>query len=263
MVKYKSKNNAPAGVKKDAVLIAKNVTKVYGDVVKVEVLHGVDARIERGSFTAIIGPSGSGKSTFLNLISFLDKPTKGDIVINGTQLSALSSDQIANFRNREMGFVFQFHYLLPEFTALENILMPVWVKSGGASKADRERALSIMKRIGIDQISHKYPGQLSGGQQQRVSIARSLINNPKILFADEPTGNLDHETGESVLSLMKEIVREKGATLIMVTHDRDIAMKADYIIELVDGKFCRQFDLANVTEKELREKLVERACRME
>ncbi len=247
----------------DFILTAGGVTKVYGDTVKTQVLHGVDVEIRRGSFTAIIGPSGSGKSTFLNLISFLDKPTKGDVVINGTRISGLSADAVANFRNREMGFVFQFHYLLPEFTALENVLMPVWIRSGSASAELKNRALKIMKRIGIDSIAHKFPGQMSGGQQQRVAIARALINEPEILFADEPTGNLDHETGESVLDLMKEIVREKGTTLVMVTHDRDIALKADFIIELVDGKFCRQFDLSKTTQKKLREELVKRACRME
>lgn len=247
----------------DFVLSARKVTKVYGDTVKIEVLHGVDVDIIRGTFTAIIGPSGSGKSTFLNLISFLDRPTKGDIVINGTELSKLSPKKIADFRNTEMGFVFQFHYLIPEFTALENVLMPVSIRYGSASKEYHDKAFRIMKRIGLEPYIRKFPSQMSGGQQQRVAIARALINSPKILFADEPTGNLDHETGEGVLKLMKEIVKEDKTTLIMVTHDRDIAMKADHIIELVDGKFCRKFDLSSATEKKVREQLVKRACVME
>lgn len=247
----------------DVILQARKVTKIYGDTVKVKVLHGVDADILRGTFTAIIGPSGSGKSTFLNLISFLDRPTTGEISINGTELSKLSSKKIADFRNTEMGFVFQFHYLIPEFTALENVLMPVSIRYGSASKEYHDKALKIMKRIGLEPYVKKFPNQMSGGQQQRVAIARALINSPKILFADEPTGNLDHETGEGVLELMKEIVREDKTTLIMVTHDRDIAMKADHIIELVDGKFCRKFDLSTTSAKKVREQLVKRACVME
>jgi lipoprotein-releasing system ATP-binding protein len=250
-------------IKGDVILKAREVTKVYGDTVKIEVLHGIDADIRRGTFTAIIGPSGSGKSTFLNLISFLDKPTRGDIVIDGTELSKLSSKKIADFRNVEMGFVFQFHYLIPEFNALENVLMPVSIRFGSASKEYHEKALRIMKRIGLEPYIRKFPNQLSGGQQQRVAIARALINSPKILFADEPTGNLDRETGEGVLDLMKEIVREDGTTLIMVTHDRDIALNADHIIELVDGKFCRKFDLTSSSVKKVRELLVKRACVME
>ena len=250
-------------IKDDVILKARKVTKTYGDTVKVQVLHGVDADILRGTFTAIIGPSGSGKSTFLNLISFLDKPTTGDVVIDGTELSKLPSKQVADFRNTQMGFVFQFHYLIPEFNALENVLMPVAIRYGSASKQYREKALRIMKRIGLEPYVHKFPSQMSGGQQQRVAIARALINSPKILFADEPTGNLDHETGEGVLDLMKEIVREDGTTLVMVTHDRDIAMKADHIIELVDGKFCRKFDLSSTSAQKIREQLVKRACVME
>lgn len=245
----------------DNIISARGVCKEFGETVKTQVLFDVDLDIVRSAFTAIIGPSGSGKSTFLNMLSFLEKPSKGDIEINGTALSKLSSDNIASFRNTEMGFVFQFHYLLPEFTALENVLIPVWIRSGGADQKMHKKALDIMKRIGLDKSIHKFPTQMSGGQQQRVAIARSLINDPKIVFADEPTGNLDRETGEGVLELMKEIVRERGTTLVMVTHDRDIALKADHIVELVDGRICRKFDLSKIDEKAAREKLIERACK--
>jgi lipoprotein-releasing system ATP-binding protein len=242
------------------ILTAQGVTKFYGEEVKTQILFGVDLVIKRGSFTAIIGPSGSGKSTLLNLLSFLEKPTGGDIVIDGTGLSRLPSDDVAAFRNTRMGFVFQFHYLLPEFTALENVLMPVWIKSGGASAEIKQKALSTMKRLGIDKNANKFPNQMSGGQQQRVAIARALMNNPEIVFADEPTGNLDREASGAVLSLMKEVISERGMTLVMVTHDRDIALKADTIIELVDGKVCRTMELGGIGEKAAREMLIERIC---
>jgi lipoprotein-releasing system ATP-binding protein len=247
----------------DNILNASGVAKFYGEAIKTQILFGVDLKVERGSFTAIIGPSGSGKSTLLNLLSFLEKPTAGDILIDDVSLAGMPSDSIARFRNTAMGFVFQFHYLLPEFTALENVLIPVWIRSGNAAPEMRQKALEIMRRIGMDKSVDKYPAQMSGGQQQRAAIARALINDPKIIFADEPTGNLDHETGESVLKLMKELIRERGMTLVMVTHDRDIALKADHIVELVDGKVCRAIDLSKVNEKTAREMLVERACRLE
>ncbi len=242
------------------ILTARNVTKFYGEEVKTQILFGVDLEIKRGSFIAIIGPSGSGKSTLLNLLSFLEKPSDGEINIDGTEFSRLKSEEVAAFRNTSMGFVFQFHYLLPEFTALENVLIPVWIKSGGASSGIRMKALETMKRIGIDKEAKKFPNQMSGGQQQRVAIARALMNSPKLIFADEPTGNLDREASGAVLSLMKEVIRERGMTLVMVTHDRDIALKTDTIIELVDGKICRTINPGGLGEKAARDMLIDRTC---
>jgi lipoprotein-releasing system ATP-binding protein len=242
------------------ILKADGITKTFGDSVKTQVLFGIDFSVERGSFTTIIGPSGSGKSTLLNVLSFLERPTSGEITIDGTSLSKLSPAEISKFRNAAIGFVFQFHYLLPEFTALENVLIPVWINSGYASRQIREQALLLMRRMGIEKAKGKYLNQISGGEQQRVAIARALINNPGIVFADEPTGNLDRETSESVLELMKDIIHENGTTLIMVTHDRDIALKSDFIIELIDGRICRQFDLKNKGTDNAGEMLAERTC---
>ncbi len=225
------------------IIILDRINKFYGNEVVFQVLFDINLSIKSGQFTAFIGPSGSGKSTLLNIIGLLESPTSGKVFLDGQDISRLNKDELAAYRNEKIGFIFQFHYLLPEFTALENILIPYWIGKGRPPGEVVDRALHLMKRIGIEQLGGKYPNQLSGGQQQRVAIARSLINNPKIIFADEPTGNLDSKTSNMVMELLKEIVSENKTTLVMVTHDRDISAGADRMIEIVDGRI--NFDSAH------------------
>ncbi len=244
----------------DEIIVVKNLVKSFGDVVKTEVLHHISVAFERGALTAIIGPSGSGKTTLLNIISLLESPTSGVLVIDGKDFSSGEINESSAYRNANIGFIFQFHYLLPEFTALENILIPYWIGRGRPPLEMTEKALRLMKEIEIFPIKNKYPHEISGGEQQRVAIARALVNEPKIVFADEPTGNLDRETGFAVLDVMTRMVRELGTTLIMVTHDREIALKADRILELVDGRICKSFVVKEVGEGRIRELLEDRSC---
>ena len=211
-----------------------NVSKIY-KLGKTEVvaLRDINLIIEEGEFVAIMGPSGSGKSTLLHLIGGLDKPSKGRVIVDGLEISSLPEKKLAEFRRKNVGFVFQFFYLVPTLTALENVMLPLlptkpsWL---------RERAEKLLIEVGLgDRLNHK-PGELSGGEQQRVAIARALINDPKIIIADEPTGNLDSATGKRVVELLKRISREKNKTLILATHNLEIAKMADRIIYLRDGK---------------------------
>ncbi|MEI7903916.1 MAG: ABC transporter ATP-binding protein [Candidatus Firestonebacteria bacterium] len=247
----------------DTIISVKALKKTYvNGALETPVLFGLDLDIARNSFTALIGPSGSGKSTLLNCLGLLESPTSGSIIIEGRDYAGQELNSLAAFRNSCIGFVFQFHYLLPEFTCLENILMPSWIRAGKPGYDLESRTLKLMDRIGILGIKDKYPEQISGGQQQRVSIARALVNKPKIIFADEPTGNLDTETGEKVLQLMKEINAENNTTLVMVTHDREVALKADLIVELVDGKICRYFNILKKGSAAIAKELEERACKI-
>ncbi len=245
----------------DNIISAKNLNKIYASgKMSAQVLFDISLEIERNSFTALIGPSGSGKSTLLNCLALLDPPTSGSIVIDGKEQAGKDVNSLSKYRNERIGFVFQFHYLLPEFTALENILIPFNIGKGQAPANTVKEAERLMERIGILMEKNKYPGEMSGGQQQRVSIARALINKPGIIFADEPTGNLDTETGGSVLSLMKEINAENNTTLVMVTHDRDIALKADRVVELVNGRICRSINIKSLGLKEAEKLLENRSC---
>ncbi|MCS7242008.1 ABC transporter ATP-binding protein [Candidatus Caldatribacterium sp.] len=221
-------------------VILEKVSKVYGDAVKTQVLFDITLAVPEGQFLALIGPSGSGKTTLLNIIGALDRPTRGEVFIEGKRLGDFKEDELARFRNRFLGYVFQFHYLLPEFTALENVLMPHWIAWGKTAKETVERALYLLERVGLKDAARKRITLLSGGQQQRVAIARALMNAPKLLLADEPTGALDTKTGEQVLELLEEIRKEYGTTMIMVTHNRDVALRADRILELVDGRLCKE-----------------------
>lgn len=223
----------------DDIIILQKINKFFGDTVLTQVLFDIDLTIQSGGFTAFIGPSGSGKSTLLNIIGLLESPTSGKIILDGQDVSELDKDELARYRNEKIGFIFQFHYLLPEFTALENILIPYWIGKGQPPSEVVDHALYLMERIGIAETSQKYPNQMSGGQQQRVAIARSLINRPRIIFADEPTGNLDRKNSMKVMELMHEIIRENQINLVMVTHDREIAAVSDRVIELVDGRINR------------------------
>jgi len=242
------------------IIVVENLVKYFGDVVRTEVLHGISVSFERGMITAVIGPSGSGKTTLLNIISLLESPSSGVLVVDGRDFSGGDINGYSAYRNSNIGFIFQFHYLLPEFTALENILIPHWIGSGRPQAAMIERAEALMKEIGIFEIRNKYPSSISGGEQQRVAVARALANEPRIVFADEPTGNLDRESGFAVLEVMTRMVRETGTTLIMVTHDREIALRADRILELVDGRICRSFIVRENSEGRARELLEDRSC---
>ena len=210
--------------------------KSYGNGTKrVEVLKGVDLNFSRGERAAIVGASGVGKTTLLHVLGTLDRPTGGKVFYEGKDIYALNEKELAPFRNREIGFVFQFHHLLPEFSALENTMMPCLIQ-GIPKKESAARAEAILTLVGLkERLSHK-PGELSGGEQQRVAVARALVLEPKVLLADEPTGNLDTKTGESVFDLLQELNQIKGVTLIVVTHNLTLAEKLSRQIQLIDGK---------------------------
>ncbi|MEN3184014.1 MAG: ABC transporter ATP-binding protein [Atribacterota bacterium] len=221
-------------------VVLERVNKVYGTVVKTQVLFDITLTVPEGQFLALIGPSGSGKTTLLNIIGALDRPTSGEVFIEGKRLNDFGEEELARFRNRFLGYIFQFHYLLPEFTTLENVLIPHWIAGGKRTREVEKRALYLLERVGLGGAAHKRIALLSGGQQQRVAIARALMNAPKLLLADEPTGALDTKTGEQVLELLGDIRKEYGTTMIMVTHNRDVALRADRILELVDGRLCKE-----------------------
>ncbi len=215
---------------------AQRLFKSYGNGTKrVEVLKGVDLAFSQGERAAIVGASGVGKTTLLHVLGALDRPTSGKVLYEGKDIYALEAKQLALFRNHEIGFVFQFHHLLPEFNALENTMMPGLIR--GLSKDESaSRAEAMLTLVGLkERLSHK-PGELSGGEQQRVAVARALVLEPKVLLADEPTGNLDGKTGESVFDLLQEMNRIKGVTLIVVTHNLRLAEKLSRQIQLVDGR---------------------------
>jgi len=218
------------------ILQLKNINKIYGTTVKTQVLTDVNLSFEKGSFSSVIGQSGSGKSTLLNIIGTLDKPTSGDVIINGINTTKMTKNQLAILRNQTMGFVFQFHYLLPEFTALENVLMPYRIGGAPITKEVKDRAIELMHIVGLEKVINNNATKMSGGQQQRTAVARALLNDPAIILADEPTGNLDSTTTENVYNLLREINEKFGTTFIVITHDRHIAEKADRIIEIADGK---------------------------
>jgi len=191
---------------------------------------------EAGSFNSIIGQSGSGKSTLMNIMGTLDRPTKGTIKINNTDVSTLKSKELALLRNQTIGFIFQFHYLLPEFTAIQNILLPARIKNKQVSPETLAWAEELIEITGLSKVKNNPASKMSGGQQQRTAIARALINKPKIILADEPTGNLDSDTAEQIYALMREINQKYKTTFIIITHDQNIAQKTDRIVEIKDGK---------------------------
>lgn len=217
------------------IIELKDIKKVYGTVVKTEVLHGVDLEIEDSSFLSIVGQSGSGKSTLMNIMGTLDQPTSGEIKIAGKQTNKMNKNELASVRNETIGFIFQFHYLLPEFTAFENVILPYRIKGLKPSKEIMERAKELMDVVEISKVRNNLAPNMSGGQQQRTAIARALINNPKIILADEPTGNLDSDTSVKVFSLMRDLNKRYGTTFVIITHDRRIAEETDRIVEIRDG----------------------------
>jgi len=230
----------PADIPRDAVIVTRHLQRDYdmgGEVV--HALRGVDLVIRKNEFVAIMGPSGSGKSTLMNLIGCLDSPTEGEYWLNGHRVSELGDDELARIRNKEIGFVFQTFNLLPRATALHNVELPL-IYAGLGSRERRELALEALTRVGLsDRVQHR-PNELSGGQRQRVAIARALVNQPSIVLADEPTGNLDSGTSEEILQLFEALYRE-GQTILLVTHESDIAAHARRQVHLKDGRVERDF----------------------
>ena len=224
-----------------SVIALEGIRKSYGvgTPVEVEVLHGIDLNVAPGEFVALTGPSGSGKSTLLNIIGLLERPTAGAIAIDGDRIATLNDARITAIRGRKIGFVFQFHHLLPAFSALENVMMPAIVDRGGVDKEAERIAYDLLARVGLKGHEQKKPGALSGGMQQRVAIARALSLSPRLILADEPTGNLDTKTADEVFSLMREFNRETKNACVIVTHDPRLAARCDRTIELVDGRMLR------------------------
>ena len=214
----------------------KHVDKIYTNGMDVQVLFDVNLQVNPGSFNSLVGQSGSGKSTLMNIIGTLDRPTNGEVIINGVRTDKMKKNQLAELRNETIGFIFQFHYLLPEFTALENVLIPSQIKSTRVDKKVIARANELMDLVGLSEVKNNLSTKMSGGQQQRTAIARALINNPKIILADEPTGNLDSESTENIYRILRDINKKLGTTFLIVTHDRKIAEKTDRIIEIKDGR---------------------------
>ncbi len=213
-------------------LHAAGLSKTYRNAeIPVPVFTGMNLAVERGEMLAIVGPSGIGKSTLLHLLGGLDRPDAGAVRVGDYELTAMSNDELARFRNRNVGFVFQFHHLLPEFTAAENVAMPGWIGKLGNDEA-LARADSLLEELGLAARTRHFPNQLSGGEQQRVAIARALLTDPLLFLADEPTGNLDQETSERVFEMMRECHRKRGLTSVIVTHNQELASRCDRVLEM-------------------------------
>jgi len=214
------------------MLSAKNIHKKYSQL---EVLKGVDISIGKGEIVSIVGSSGAGKSTLLHILGTLDTADAGEIILNNQHISSLSGKKMAAFRNKEIGFVFQFHHLLPEFTALENVCIPGWI-AGGKKKEVMEKAAGLLQTLNLGKRMENKPQQLSGGEQQRVAVARALINNPAIVMADEPTGNLDSANAKELHQLFIDLRKQFGQTFLIVTHNEELAKMSDRIVMMKDGK---------------------------
>jgi len=218
------------------VIELNGINKIYPGAVETQVLFDVNLKFERGSCNALVGESGSGKSTLLNILGTLDNPSSGEVIINGMRADLMSKNKLAELRNETIGFVFQFHYLLPEFTALENVLIPYLIRKKKPRREVSQRVDELFNLMGISKWKKSMVTKLSGGQQQRVAIARALVNNPDIILADEPTGNLDSDTTDKICSIFREINQKYGTTFIIVTHDLKVAGHTDRIVEIKDGK---------------------------
>lgn len=224
-------------MQEEVILSAKNIIKDYREGALVtNVLKGVNFDVRKNELTAIIGSSGSGKSTFLHILGTLDKPTSGEILFKGENLFALSSKKLSLFRNQNLGFVYQFHHLLADFTALENVCMPMLI-AGKSIKLAKKEALAILDRVGLShRVNHK-PSELSGGERQRVAIARAIINKPSVILADEPTGNLDRKSAEDIFKLLLDLRKETSCSLVVVTHDNELASRFTRSVRMHDGRF--------------------------
>ena len=234
-----------------ATLRLEGVRKSYGvgTPVETEVLHGIDFTLQRAEFAALIGPSGSGKTTLLNLVGLLDRPSAGRLFVTGQEASALTEMEATRLRGRAIGFIFQYHYLLPAFTALENVMMPMLAARGSVDAAMREAAANLLDKVGLTPWRDHKASDISGGQQQRVAIARALAMNPALVLADEPSGNLDTENADAVFDLMRAVNESGGTTFLIVTHDPRLARRCDRIIELVDGRIVSDAPNASVVRR--------------
>lgn len=222
----------------------KGITKSFGSL---QVLKGIDLHIDKGEVVSIVGPSGAGKTTLLQIMGTLDKPDSGSITIDGTDIRSLSGKEISRFRNSHIGFVFQFHQLLPEFTALENIMIPAFI--GGKTKSEaKERAMELLRFMGLEERASHKPSELSGGEKQRVAVARALVNNPAVIFADEPSGSLDSKNKAELHQLFFNLRDRFGQTFVIVTHDEQLAKTTDRTIEMKDGQLCTQHDTETQNE---------------
>jgi len=219
----------------NSIIVCKALSKVYQEgKLQTSVLHGVNLAVDKNELLAIVGTSGSGKSTLLHLLGSLDSPTEGTVIFNGTDIHAMTSKQQAKWRNQELGFIYQFHHLLSEFTALENVAMPLLIAGEKIAIAEK-KATQLLERVGLsDRVKHR-PAELSGGERQRVAIARALINQPSLVLADEPTGNLDAKSAESIYQLLRELNSELGTAFIVVTHDQQLASKLDRQLYMKNG----------------------------
>jgi lipoprotein-releasing system ATP-binding protein len=220
------------------VLEAVGVRKAYGvgTETEAEILHGIDLVLQTGEMVALTGPSGAGESTFLNVMGLLERPTSGRIVINGEDAGKLDEAGLTRLRGRSIGFIFQFHHLMPAFTALENVMMPILLDRGRPDEEMRVRAADLLGKVGLGALLGRRPGKLSGGQQQRVAVARALAMRPPLVLADEPTGNLDTSSADEVFALLRTFNRDFGVTFLVVTHDPRLARRCDRVLELVDGR---------------------------
>ncbi len=227
----------------------RQLSKIYGNGTQVIALDGVDITIHRGEFLAVMGPSGSGKSTLLNMIGALDRPSSGQVIVNGQDLAEVKDLDL--FRGRTVGFVFQLHNLLPTLSALENVEVPMQGQPG-SGRQHRQRAQHLLDLVGLGDRMHHLPGQLSGGQRQRVAVARSLANEPALILADEPTGSLDTQAGDEVMALLAELNQQEGTTIIVVSHDRHVAQTTRRILTMQDGKIVDDHQVADAVTEDLR-----------
>ncbi|TVR02122.1 MAG: ABC transporter ATP-binding protein [Deltaproteobacteria bacterium] len=229
--------NAELETAEDAeVLVLEDVVREFGDTVVTRVLHGISLRIVAGDFCSLTGPSGSGKSTLLHIMGLLDRPTSGSVRVQEVETAGMHDAERTRIRGETLGFIFQFHHLLPAFTALENIVLPSWLATGRRDRETDRRAAELLERVGLGDRRDAPIRELSGGQQQRVAIARALVRQPRLVLADEPTGNLDTESAAQVFSLLREIHAESGTAFVIVTHDPGIAARCDRALEIVDGR---------------------------
>ena len=221
----------------EIVLQAERVTKIFHDgELETQVLKGIDLKIARGDFLALMGPSGSGKSTFMYILGTLLRPSTGNVTVAGKSTREVSDAELTRFRNQHLGFVFQFHHLLPDFSALENVLFPAYAFAGRETKAARQRAIALLTRVGLAHRLDYAAKKLSGGQKQRVAVARAVMMQPEIVLADEPTGNLDRESAREVMDLLHEMCAAEGTAFLISTHDPEIAARCDRVINIVDGR---------------------------